>query len=396
MYALGIGLLLLIAYSIYEYYKHSQNRRNVPFVIHVNGTRGKSSVTRLIAAGLCAGGKKVVAKTTGSAPRIILEDGTEVPVIRNFGPNIKEQLKVFKYASARGIDTMVLECMAITPEYQWITEQKMLRSDIGVITNIRLDHDDIMGPGIRNVAYSICNTIPYHAKTYTCEEKLFPLIQSIAVKRSSQIELVDSHAVSEDDLRGFSYLEHKENIALSLAVCEACGVKRNIALEGMKAVHPDIGATKLFLIKDGNRQIYFANCFAANDPESTQFVTRYVQDMIEGVDYTCLPTWQVGIVLNTRADRMFRSRELIRMLVKANFDQLYLIGEQTSFIKSYAKRQGINPEKICNLGWITGEELFKTIIKAEKKKILLIGIGNIGGNGGIILKYFVEKGKEYV
>ncbi|MGC9336702.1 MAG: poly-gamma-glutamate synthase PgsB [Candidatus Cloacimonadia bacterium] len=389
MYALGIGLLLLIAYYIYEYCQHSQNRRKIPLVIHVNGTRGKSSVTRLIAAGLRAGGKKTMAKTTGSAPRIILEDGTEVPVIRNFGPNIKEQIKVFKYASLHGIDALVLECMAITPEYQWTTEQGMIRSDIGVITNIRLDHDDVMGPGIRNVAYSICNTIPYHAKAFTCEEKLFPLIQNIAAKRSSQVQLTASNTISEDYIRGFSYLEHKENIALALAVCEECGVEKDIALKGMKSVHPDIGATKIFLVSQENKHIYFANCFAANDPESTQLVIQYVRDMIEAVDF-------IGMVLNTRTDRMFRSRELITMLPKFDYDKLYLVGEQISFIKSYAKRQGINPEKICNLGWVTGEEFLTTITKCKEKKILLIGIGNIGGNGGIILRYFEEKGKEYV
>ncbi len=65
------------------------------------GTRGKSSVTRLIAAGLRAGGKKVLAKTTGSAPRLIFEDGSEIPIIRYFGANIKEQLKIIKYAAKR-------------------------------------------------------------------------------------------------------------------------------------------------------------------------------------------------------------------------------------------------------------------------------------------------------
>jgi poly-gamma-glutamate synthase PgsB/CapB len=355
----------------------------------VNGTRGKSSVTRLIASGLRAGGKKTIAKTTGSAPRIILENGTEFPIIRNLGPNIKEQLKVFKYASARGSDAVVLECMAITPEYQWTTEQMMIHSDIGVITNIRLDHSDIMGPGIRNVAYSICNTIPYHAKIFTCEEKLFPIIQNVAAKRSSRVKFADPEIVSEDVMQGYSYLEHKENIALALAVCEECGVERDVALKGMKAVSPDIGATKLFLITEGNQRIYFANCFAANDPESTQFVIHYIQKMIEEVDF-------IGIVLNTRTDRMFRSHELLTMFPKFNYDKLYLIGEQTSFIKSYAKRQGINPEKICNLGWVTGEEFLTTIAKCEKEKILLIGIGNIGGNGRIILNYFTEKGKEYV
>ena len=40
----------------------------------MNGTRGKSSVTRLVAAGLREGGLKTFAKTTGTAPRVIDSD----------------------------------------------------------------------------------------------------------------------------------------------------------------------------------------------------------------------------------------------------------------------------------------------------------------------------------
>ncbi len=50
---------------------------NPPLKIHVNGTRGKSTVTRLIAAGLRQASLPTVAKTTGSAARLIYPDGSE-------------------------------------------------------------------------------------------------------------------------------------------------------------------------------------------------------------------------------------------------------------------------------------------------------------------------------
>lgn len=46
----------LIVYGLYEFTLHRQRVASIPIRIHVNGTRGKSSVTRLIAAGLRAGG----------------------------------------------------------------------------------------------------------------------------------------------------------------------------------------------------------------------------------------------------------------------------------------------------------------------------------------------------
>src|SRR5450631_4519454 len=60
-------------------WRHRRHLRAVPLRIHVAGTRGKSTTTRLIAAGLRAGGRRVMAKTTGTEPRLIGPDGTEAP-----------------------------------------------------------------------------------------------------------------------------------------------------------------------------------------------------------------------------------------------------------------------------------------------------------------------------
>ena len=48
---------------------HRRHLKAIPVRIHVNGTRGKSSVTRLIAAGLRQAGMIACAKTTGTLPR---------------------------------------------------------------------------------------------------------------------------------------------------------------------------------------------------------------------------------------------------------------------------------------------------------------------------------------
>ena len=68
---LSILLLILFVAGFIEIYIHKLSLEKIPIRIHVNGTRGKSSVTRLIAAGLRAGGLNTFAKTTGTIPRII-------------------------------------------------------------------------------------------------------------------------------------------------------------------------------------------------------------------------------------------------------------------------------------------------------------------------------------
>jgi len=384
MYILILGLFAVIIFSVYEYYSHYTNRKKIPLTIHVNGTRGKSSVTRLIAAGLREGGKRTIAKTTGSAPRIILENGDEIPIQRPHGPNIREQVKICKFAAKRSPEILVLECMAVMPEYQWVTEHKIVRSDIGVITNIRLDHLDVMGPGIKNVTYSICNTIPEKALSYTSEKKLFPYMKEIADKKQTKLYLSDPEVISDEVLEEFSYIEHKDNISLALDVCKACGVEREVALEGMKKAKPDIGATSLFHVHNNERDVFFAHSFAANDPESTEFVINSVKGLHHDVEFC-------GFILNTRADRMFRSRQLIKMLQNIDFDGLYLIGQETSNVYSYAQKNKLPMEKVHNFGWVTGEQFMKKLDTIKTKNILLIGIGNIGGNGGNIVDYFRNK-----
>ncbi len=385
MISLIIGLILLLLFWVYEYYRHQKYRKSIPFIIHVNGTRGKSSVTRLIAAGLRAGGKKTLAKTTGSAASIIYENGSERLINRYFGANISEQIKTIKFASERKVEYLVLECMAVTPEYQWETEHKMVKADIGVITNSRLDHLDVMGPGIKNVTLSLCNTVPKHAKLFTAEYKMFPLMKKIADKMNTKIERSKEDEVTDEEMRNFSHIEHKENVALALKVCMECGVDRETALEGMYKAKPDVGAAEIFVKKYKDKRIFFSHSFAANDPQSTEILIKYVQKLYRNTDET-------AIVLSTRADRIFRSKQLVEMVKNLNYSMLYLVGEQTQTIFNYAISKKLPKEKVKNLGWVKGEDLAKELQDLKGSKILLMGIGNIHGNGEIILEYF--KGKE--
>jgi poly-gamma-glutamate synthase PgsB/CapB len=152
--SLAIALFIVIP-GIIEYIRHCHRRNRVRLRIHVNGTRGKSSVTRLIAAGLRAGGHVVIAKATGTTPRIIYPEGKEEEVFRLEKPNIIEQLFVFKESARLNADAVVVECMALLPQLQKVCEEKIIKSHIGVITNARNDHLDVMGPTIKEVASSL-------------------------------------------------------------------------------------------------------------------------------------------------------------------------------------------------------------------------------------------------
>jgi len=387
MIGLFIGLLLLIGFGIYEFLQSQKNRKKIPAIIHINGTRGKSSVTRLVAAGLRAGGKKTIAKTTGSAPVLIFENGSETPIVRHFGANIKEQIKIMKFAAKRNIDILVLECMAVTPEYQWVTQHEIVQANIGVITNSRPDHLDVMGPGLRNVTLSLCNTIPKNGILFTSEKKVFPLMKKESDKCGAKIFQSDESTVTSEEMKHFSYIEHKENVALSLDVCKYFGIAKDVALSGMYKAIPDVGAMEIYQITHQDMKLHFVHAFAANDPESTEFVINSVKEMYSHIE-------NVAVVLSTRADRIFRSEQLIDMMQNVHYSQFYLIGEQTNTMYSYALKNNLPKEKVIDCGWSSGEELVKRIKNINSQETLILGIGNIGGNGGLIVKYFKERNEN--
>ena len=130
------GCILSLALAAW---RHRRHLRAVPVRIHVAGTRGKSTTTRLIAAGLRAGGRRVLAKTTGSQPRVILPDGSEQAWPRRGPASVREQARLLARAAKLRADTVVVECMAIRPEFVFASERHLIAATTTVITNTRAE-----------------------------------------------------------------------------------------------------------------------------------------------------------------------------------------------------------------------------------------------------------------
>ncbi|MBT5268775.1 MAG: poly-gamma-glutamate synthase PgsB, partial [Candidatus Marinimicrobia bacterium] len=134
VFSLFIMILSVIAALTGEWWVHLRALKRIPIRIHINGTRGKSSVTRLICAGLREAGFSVLGKTTGSDPRILDLEGKDRKIHRLQKPSIGEQVRFLRYFGQFRPQAVVLECMAVQPQYQWITEQHMVKSTHSVIT----------------------------------------------------------------------------------------------------------------------------------------------------------------------------------------------------------------------------------------------------------------------
>ncbi len=381
-------IICIVLYGLLEYAIHLKNLNAIPIRIHVNGTRGKSSVTRLIAAGLREGGIRTFAKTTGSLPRMILHDGSEYPVYRQSGPNIIEQLRIVSFASSNRAEALVIECMALQPYLQSLCELKLIKSTHGVITNTRKDHLEIMGPEERDVALSILGTTPQKAVLFTCEKDYRDEFQYTCSDRGSTLMVIadeEVNGVKDEDIEDFKYVEHKENIALAIRVCAHMGIDRETALRGMQKALPDVGAMSDLKLHFFGREIFFINGFAANDPESTQRIWEMSVERHKSVESKVM-------VINCRIDRPERSRQIGEVLINwPRADKYILIGSGTHFLSKYAMKSGLDPRLFINAEGLSTEGIFEEILSYCKVSSMIIGIGNIAGPGLELVKYFQNR-----
>jgi poly-gamma-glutamate synthase PgsB/CapB len=383
--------LLAVAFLIYgvvEYRMHLANLRAVPVRVHVNGTRGKSSVARLIAAGLRAGGVRTVAKTTGSAARYIHADGTEEPLTRPGPPNVREQLSVVRRARREGARAIVMECMAIRPDLQWISEHRIVRSTVGVITNVRPDHLDVMGPTVDDVAVALSGTVPVGSVVFTAERTRLDAISDAAHRRGTELRRVTPEAGDGGLASGFRYVEHAENVKLALAVCDHLGVPRDTALAGMREAAPDPGALTVHRISDGGKEVEFVSAFAANDRESTMAVW-------EAVNPASVPGRTVIVIASMRADRPDRALQFGKILANdLPADHYILAGDMTRPVRTTAVKEGLDAGRIHDMGGRPAEEILDRVLELTDSRSVVVGVGNIGGTGGSVLSLFKERSGE--
>lgn len=389
MVFLFLAFLAVLIYAALEYRLHQRRARSIPIRIHVNGTRGKSSVTRLIAAGLREGGYRTLAKTTGTLPRIITEDGLEIPILRRAGANIIEQVKVFQHFFSKKPQAIVIECMAVNPEYQWICEHRFVNATVGVITNTRLDHILEMGPTLENVTRSLCNTLPPNGVAFTAEQTMYWMMRQQAGKLGCKLFRVNPESVTFMELGQFAYIEHPDNVALALAVCEHYHVPREIALQGMYRMFPDPGALKVIEAQEDERVVQFINALAANDPMSTLAIWQKIKTLSTDLG-------SVFFLLNTRADRYDRTIQLLEMVrdnLTQEFDYFILTGENMDRVYGSLPDFGIDQRKAIRIGMAEPVVTYDKVFEHVTEIGTVFAMGNVGKGGLDIATFFKNRRK---
>lgn len=382
---------LFVVYLRKQQLAHEDRIKNYRIRIHVNGIRGKSTVTRLIAGVLREGGYRTLAKTTGSAARIIDIDGNDNPIPRRGPANVREQQDIIASWEPYEAEAMVIECMALHPKYQEWAERMVIKSHIGIITNVREDHQDVMGETLADIASSMAHMCPYNGYLITAENnpELIELLKEKAGERGSILIVVDPTTVHDEDIARFDYVSFKDNVAIGLTVASLLGIDREIAMDGMVKAKEDIGVLRLQHLNLLGKPIIWANLFAVNDRESMIINMELLKMHLDK------KTIKIGI-LNNRYDREKRAWQFADIAVKdLSFDWLITFGAFEDLVTRKLIDNGFPKEHIVNLGFSinpTIDQIIETIsgMIPDGHKGFLVGFVNIHTEQAEMMMKFFE------
>jgi len=286
-------------------------RQTLTHVIHVNGTRGKTETTRLIAAALRAGGLRTLAKTTGTEPRLLLEDGSERRWRRWGAANVREQRDVLLTAWRRRTAALVVECMAVAPDAQRASTA-FLRPSILVVTNSRPDHEAELGTP-EEALEVFAEGIPPGGLVVTADASLHPTLSRLATLRGAECLLAER-------VEGLPC--HPENAGIALAVALRLGLRREVALHALRDHAPDPGAFAIRHLACPGGRITVVDALAANDPISAD-------QLFHRAEQTKGETHPSLLLLANRRDRPDRALTFARWAAAqpARWEGVLLAGE---------------------------------------------------------------------
>ena len=224
--------------------------------ILVTGTRGKSSLVRLLHAGLSAAGLRTWARVTGVLPRSLSPD--DVQTIHRGAPVSFREMRWWLKQIPEDAEAVVMENSAVSPELQ-SAAGRWLKPTLAVWTTLRADHEDAWGPGRLNAARALLRGIPEGVPVAAGEEAA--LIQAELEAKGCSVTF--SHAFPVNSF-------HEENLQLAMTALQ-CAAKGSPTLDlrkaqrAMEALGPDIADFRIL----GEGEELLAAAFSANDVEST-------------------------------------------------------------------------------------------------------------------------------
>lgn len=405
-------LALWMGYLAAEAMRLHRWQRAIPLRITVTGTRGKTSVARMLAAVLRANGRRVVAKTTGSEPRIILPDGRERPVRRRGVASILEQIGLLRIAVQERAQVVVAEIMSVHEENHRVESQRILRPHLVLVTNFRVDHTEAAGWTREEVAALHLADIPPGAVVLIPEGELVSGFAEAVEGMGSTLVTVASGKkevpITPDSAPSATPAFLAENLALLRGAARELDIPEEAVIQGLREARGDLGAhwIRRYRHTRGGPGLLVVNAFAANDPRSTaillEWVREQVQELSGGAHGGHFPDSSPGRrrvvgLLNLRADRGDRTIQWLEAMsggFREQFQHLYLTGFHAPAFRRGLTRRGLGEGVYLLKEQDPGKVMEEILAGTEDPEPLLFGFGNVGGLGEAMVKHWMERSEE--
>jgi hypothetical protein len=326
--------------------------------IVVTGSRGKSSVVRLLFYALSACGIKTWARITGVIPRE-LSPGGEKTILRSAGGHV-EEMKWWLRVIPVDAEAVVLENSAVAPDLQELPS-KWLKDSIFVITNVRPDHQDAWGPGEEGAVGAIMRGIPQRSTVFIPETTA----SSLALLDGLEKKQCKVH-VAPLSSKGYS-VWREENMAVVREILNFMGLDSKKGEDAASSLVSDVADFQVIPLGDSE----LAAAFSANDLATTKLLFASLEWKME----------ETTILFNSRRDRPERLKAFLPWLRQPGWKRVLFMGARLLY-----PRKGIKYISISSIADV--EEL----LKREKK---VFGCGNVAGMPLAFLIDYALKGGNH-
>lgn len=271
----------------------------------VTGSRGKSSIVRMLHAAFEAEGLAAYSRITGVVPRALMR-GEIHPISRAAGAHVGE-MRWWLRQLPGDAQAVVLENSAISPDLQALAA-RWLQPDVTVLSNTLPDHQEAWGPTSAGAAEALTAGIPRGGRvilpdTFEQDGCLLKLLRQRDCK-----PLFAAPAAGID-------MPHQAcNHGLALAVLRELGLAAGPARQAIVNLPAD---SYDFRVLDCNGA-EVAMAFSANDITSTQalFASLLWKET------------ETRLVYNHRADRPARLRSFMGWFEQSPWREVMIIGDR--------------------------------------------------------------------
>jgi len=271
----------------------------------VTGSRGKSSIVRLLQAALQAGGLQSFGRITGVVPRELGPHGSRA-ISRSAGAHV-EEMRWWLMGLPTSAQAIVLENSAINTDFQGLA-QRWLQPDVTVLTNTLPDHQELWGDSSACAARVLVAGIANNTRVVLPGGLASDIdLMGLLDQKKCQLTFAGPTDLAGEDYRAV-------NKGLALATLECLGQATAPAVEALQNLPPS--RYDFHVASYGGAEVAMA--FSANDITSTQHLFRSLM-------------WsphETRLIYNHRADRPGRYRSFVDWLGMTPWREVLIIGDK--------------------------------------------------------------------